>query len=143
MDLLGAIAPWCRGIGEYGALMISQKRIADSGAAAGFLTLMGNEKRLAIMGHLIDTELSVGAIAEKVELSQSALSQHLAKLRAAGLVQTRRDRQMIYYSCDSEAVRRLLRLLSELFGRDGTAQARAPQPSLDGQSRKILDGAES
>ncbi|MGB3832080.1 MAG: metalloregulator ArsR/SmtB family transcription factor [Mesorhizobium sp.] len=123
--------------------MISQKRIADSGAAAGFLTLMGNEKRLAIMGHLIDTELSVGAIAEKVELSQSALSQHLAKLRAAGLVQTRRDRQMIYYSCDSEAVRRLLRLLSELFGRDGTAQARAPQPSLDGQSRKILDGAES
>lgn len=143
MDLLGAIAPWCRGTGEYGALMISQKRIADSGAAAGFLTLMGNEKRLAIMGHLIDTELSVGAIAEKVELSQSALSQHLAKLRTAGLVQTRRDRQMIYYSCDSEAVRRLLRLLSELFGRDATAQARTPQPSLDGQSQKILDGAES
>ena len=46
--------------------------------------------------------MSVGAIAEKVSLSQSALSQHLAKLRSLNLVETRRDRQMIYYSCKSE-----------------------------------------
>jgi DNA-binding transcriptional ArsR family regulator len=98
--------------------MVSSKLIADTEAAAAFLTLMGNEKRLAIMGHLVDDELSVGAIAERVDLSQSALSQHLAKLRGQGLVRTRRDRQMIYYSCHSEAVRRLLALLADLFDRD-------------------------
>ena len=95
--------------------MISSKLIADTEAAAVFLTLMGNEKRLAIMGHLIDDELSVGTIAERVDLSQSALSQHLAKLRGLGLVETRRDRQMIYYTCRSDAVRRLLALLADLF----------------------------
>jgi DNA-binding transcriptional ArsR family regulator len=99
--------------------MISNKLIADTEAAATFLTLMGNEKRLAIMGHLVDDELSVGAIAERVDLSQSALSQHLAKLRGLGLVQTRRDRQMIYYTCRSDAVRRLLALLDEIFSYDG------------------------
>jgi DNA-binding transcriptional ArsR family regulator len=95
--------------------METTKSTANADAAA-FLTLMGNEKRLAIMTHLIDTELSVGAIADKVELSQSALSQHLAKLRAFDLVQTRRDRQTIYYSCRSEAVRKLLYLLEQIFG---------------------------
>ncbi len=120
--------------------MMLHKRIADIEAAATFLTLMGNEKRLAIMAHLMDTELSVGAIADKVELSQSALSQHLAKLRAAGLVQTRRDRQMIYYSCDAEAVRRLLSMLSEFFG-----TSRLHQAQMDGKpdrrSGEILAGA--
>ncbi len=120
--------------------MMLHRRIADIEAAATFLTLMGNEKRLAIMAHLMDTELSVGAIADKVELSQSALSQHLAKLRAAGLVQTRRDRQMIYYSCDAEAVRRLLSMLSEFFG-----TSRLHQAQMDGKpdrrSGEILAGA--
>lgn len=102
--------------------MASTRVIADIETAAAFLTLMGNEKRLAILGHLLDEELSVGAIAERVSLSQSALSQHLAKLRGFGLVETRRDRQMIYYSCRSEAVRALLDLLAERFGgRPGTS----------------------
>lgn len=67
--------------------------------AASFLGVMANTKRLAIMHLLVErqAELSVGAIAEHVHLSQSALSQHLAKMRAADLVQTRRDRQTIYY----------------------------------------------
>jgi DNA-binding transcriptional ArsR family regulator len=92
--------------------------VIDTEAAAVFLALMGNEKRLAIMSHLIDGELSVGAIAERVDLSQSALSQHLAKLRGHGLVRTRRDRQMIYYSCHSDAVRRLLALLAGIFSEE-------------------------
>jgi DNA-binding transcriptional ArsR family regulator len=96
--------------------MISNKLIAHAESAAAFLTLMGNEKRLLIVAHLIDGEMSVGAIAEKVQLSQSALSQHLAKLRGLDLVDTRRDRQMIYYSCKSEAVRELLRMLEGIFG---------------------------
>ncbi|CAM5454654.1 hypothetical protein ATER59S_02898 [Aquamicrobium terrae] len=120
--------------------MMLHKRIADIEAAATFLTLMGNEKRLAIMAHLMDTELSVGAIADKVELSQSALSQHLAKLRTAGLVQTRRDRQMIYYSCDAEAVRRLLSMLSEFFGTSRLHQAQM-DGKLDRRSGEILVGA--
>jgi len=108
-------------------MVFSSKPIADTEAAAAFLTLMGNEKRLAIMAYLVDDELSVGAIAERVDLSQSALSQHLAKLRREGLVQTRRDRQMIYYSCRSETVRRLLGLLADLFDReDGTAEIERP-----------------
>ena len=84
--------------------------------AAALLSLLANGKRLTIVEHLIDNEeMSVGAIAEKVSLSQSALSQHLAKLRSMNLVETRRERQTIYYSCHSEAVRRLLGTLEEMF----------------------------
>jgi DNA-binding transcriptional ArsR family regulator len=105
--------------------MDSDKLVANAGEAATFLALMGNEKRLLIMSHLMDAELSVGAIAEKVDLSQSALSQHLAKLRAQNLVQTRRDRQMIYYSSRSAAVRALLEMLDGVFG-----EAEEPRPAL-------------
>ena len=59
--------------------------------------------------------MTVGTIADKVSLSQSALSQHLAKLRSLGLVETRRDRQMIYYSCNSHAVKQVLRTLDGIF----------------------------
>jgi len=85
--------------------MISKKLAANAETAAAFLNLLGNEKRLLIMNHLAGGELSVGILAERVQLSQSALSQHLAKLRAFGLVDTRRDRQMVYYSCSSGAAR--------------------------------------
>jgi DNA-binding transcriptional ArsR family regulator len=83
--------------------------------AAALLSLLANSKRLTIVEQLIDKEMSVGAIAETVSLSQSALSQHLAKLRSMNLVETRRDRQTIYYSCRSEAVRRLLGTLEDMF----------------------------
>jgi ArsR family transcriptional regulator, virulence genes transcriptional regulator len=102
--------------------MVSKKLIANAESAASFLTLMGNEKRLLIMIYLADGEMSVGAIAEKVLLSQSALSQHLAKLRALDLVETRRDRQMIYYSCKSDAVRELLNTLDGIFGEGEPSQ---------------------
>ena len=95
--------------------MKPKKLTANAEAAASLLTLMGNEKRLLIMSHLLDTEMSVGAIAEKVSLSQSALSQHLARLRNEELVETRRDRQMIYYTCKSEAVRKPLGTLEGIF----------------------------
>lgn len=97
-------------------MIVSSKLIDNAATAAAFLMLMGNEKRLVIVSHLLEGEMSVGAIAEKVELSQSALSQHLAKLRAMELVETRRDRQMIYYSCKSEAARALLHTLDDVFG---------------------------
>jgi ArsR family transcriptional regulator, virulence genes transcriptional regulator len=96
--------------------MISTKLLENAEAAAEFLALIGNEKRLAILALLIQGEMSVGAIAERVVLSQSALSQHLAKLRGLDLVETRRDRQMIYYSCKSDAVRKILRTLDSIYG---------------------------
>ncbi|MGB3389062.1 MAG: metalloregulator ArsR/SmtB family transcription factor [Pseudaminobacter sp.] len=95
--------------------MVSRPVLKNAGAAATLLTLLGNEKRLVILGLLLDGEMSVGAIAEKVDLSQSALSQHLAKLRSVELVETRRDRQMIYYSCNSDAVRQLMGTLDGIF----------------------------
>ncbi|MER9402223.1 metalloregulator ArsR/SmtB family transcription factor [Mesorhizobium sp. M0615] len=91
--------------------MISRNLAASAKTVSAFLSLMGNEKRLLIMNHLAGGELSAGVLAEKVQLSQSALSQHLAKLRAFGLVDTRRDGQVIYYYCSSGAARELLAML--------------------------------
>ena len=76
--------------------MVSRKLFDNAATAADLLSLLGNEKRLAILGHLQNGEMSVGAIAAKISLSQSALSQHLAKLRKFKVVDTRRERQTIY-----------------------------------------------
>lgn len=67
------------------------------------------------MCHIADQELTVGAIAERVALSQSALSQHLAKLRGSGLVETRRDKQKIYYSCAEGPVPALLAAIDTIL----------------------------
>ncbi|MBS9721123.1 helix-turn-helix transcriptional regulator [Tianweitania sp. BSSL-BM11] len=82
---------------------------------AALLSMLGNTKRLLIMCHLREGEMSVGKIAESVQLSQSALSQHLAKLRQLQLVETRRDKQTIYYSLSSPVTRNLLSTLEELY----------------------------
>jgi len=96
--------------------MVSKRLLDNAEEAAEFLNLISNEKRLAILAYLLHGEMSVGSIADKVDLSQSALSQHLAKLRSLDLVDTRRDRQMIYYSCNSDAVRQVLQTLDGIFG---------------------------
>ena len=95
--------------------MYATRLAENADDAAALLALLANGKRLTIIEHLLEREMSVGAIAKKVALSQSALSQHLAKLRSLNLVETRRDRQMIYYSCKSEAARRLLHTLDGIF----------------------------
>ena len=91
-----------------------EKLEENADQAAAILSLLANGKRLTIVGHLIKEEMSVGTIARKVALSQSALSQHLAKLRSLNLVETRRERQTIYYSCKSESVRNLIGTLREM-----------------------------
>ena len=70
---------------------------ARAGEAAQLLKLLANDHRLIILCRLSDEELSVSELGEYVNLSQSALSQHLGKLRAERLVATRRDAQTIYY----------------------------------------------
>lgn len=84
--------------------------------SAALLVAMANPRRLAILDLLVQGELPVGEIALRVGLSQSALSQHLSKLRAQRLVSTRRDAQTIYYSCQSPAVLAVLATLGEIFG---------------------------
>ena len=83
--------------------------------AAALLASMANAKRLLVLCHLVEGERSVGDLAEIVGLSQSALSQHLAKMRLQGLVRTRRDGQTIYYSLASPAVRALLETLYGIY----------------------------
>lgn len=82
---------------------------------AALLAAMSNLKRLEILHLLSEREASVGELAERVGLSQSALSQHLAKLRWAGLVTTKRNAQSISYFCSSQTVRRILDLLSAMY----------------------------
>lgn len=66
--------------------------------AAALLKALANPHRLQILCVLGEGELSVGALNERIPLSQSALSQHLAVLRSDGLVRTRRESQAIHYS---------------------------------------------
>jgi DNA-binding transcriptional ArsR family regulator len=84
--------------------------------AASLLKLLANENRLLILCRLaIAGELSVGSLADAVSLSQSALSQHLAKMREDGLVATRRDAQTIYYRIADENAVQLLAALKNIY----------------------------
>lgn len=84
-------------------------------AAEHMLKALANRHRLMILCELNAGECSVGELQEAVGLSQSAISQHLARLRADELVATRREAQTIYYSLSSEPVRRIMTLLYELY----------------------------
>ncbi|ODT81500.1 MAG: transcriptional regulator [Pelagibacterium sp. SCN 64-44] len=91
------------------------KMAENADRAAQLLVAMANPKRLLILCHLLDRELNVGELAERVALGQSPLSQHLSKLRAWGLVSTRREGQQVRYSLASDEVRRLLETLYGLY----------------------------
>jgi len=88
---------------------------AHAGEAAGFLKALGNEQRLMILCSLLAGPLSVGELNECVDLSQSALSQHLALLRAAGLVETRREAQSIFYSLPAGPVTQVMAVLQDIY----------------------------
>lgn len=102
------------------------QRLASIERGSSLLEIMANAKRLHVLTVLSDGETSVKSLGEIVGLSQSALSQHLAKFRKAGLVTTRRDAQSIYYSCTSDAVSQILKLLETIFhdGEDGETAER-------------------
>lgn len=100
-------------------------RIVDAGltelerkaaAAAVLLKLLANENRLLILCRIaLKGELSVSTLAAEVGLSQSALSQHLAKMREEGLVATRRNGQTVFYHIADENAARLLQALKGIF----------------------------
>lgn len=83
--------------------------------AAELLKMMGNERRLMILCQLGNGEKSVGELEGLIGLKQSALSQHLAKLRAEKLVATRRVSQTVYYRLASEEVSALINTLYGLY----------------------------
>jgi len=88
---------------------------SKAGEAAKLLAALANERRLAILCELIEGERSVGELVDAVGLTQSALSQHLAKLRAAGIVATRRDAQTIFYRLASAAASSVLATLAAIY----------------------------
>lgn len=80
------------------------------------LAAMANANRISILALLLRSgEISVGALSEELSLGQAAMSQHLAKLRRAGLVRTRREAQTIYYSILSAVVEQILASLPGIF----------------------------
>jgi DNA-binding transcriptional ArsR family regulator len=83
--------------------------------AAELLKALANEQRLMILCHLVQGPLSVGQLNERVPLSQSALSQHLAVLRESAVVQTERDSQTVTYSLPQGVVTRLIEVLYQEF----------------------------
>jgi DNA-binding transcriptional ArsR family regulator len=84
--------------------------------AVGVMRLLSSAPRLKILCHLCtEGEMSVGALLERVPLSPSALSQHLGRLRSEGLVETRKERQTVYYRVEREDVARILWTLHGLY----------------------------
>jgi DNA-binding transcriptional ArsR family regulator len=86
-----------------------------AGEAAALLKALANDQRLLVLCSLLDGPLSVGEINERVELSQSALSQHLAVLRTARIVTTRRESQTIYYALSEGPALKVMEVLYEAF----------------------------
>ena len=87
----------------------------SNSSKARLLTNMSNAARLEILEIISETETSVNELAERLKMSQSAILQHLARLREDGLVTTRRDAQTIYYRCANPGVQRVLDILNEIF----------------------------
>ena len=84
--------------------------------AARLLKLLASEQRLLLLCRLIEGEASGGDMAKHAKLAQSAASQHLAKMRAEGLVATRREAQTIYFRLAVPAAARVLGTLYEIYG---------------------------
>lgn len=84
-------------------------------AASMLLKQLSNQHRLMILCSLIDDELSVTELNDRTHLSQSALSQHLASLRNAGLVQTRREAQTIFYQLQGNEAIQIIGVLKSIY----------------------------
>ena len=94
----------------------------EAAKAASLLRALSNEQRLLILCYLAEErELAVGQLGDRLDLSQSALSQHLALLRSRGLVASRRAGQTIYYSLAGREAPALLATLYEVFCRKAKA----------------------
>ncbi len=90
----------------------------QAGEAVGLLKALGNPHRLMLLCVLQEKEMTVGEINQRVPISQSSLSQHLAWLRQRDFVSCRRQGQHIYYRLSKEEVRAVIALLYQLYCRE-------------------------
>lgn len=88
---------------------------AHSRDAAELLKQLSNEHRLMILCILGEDEMSVGELNARIPLSQSALSQHLASLRRADLVSTRKESQTVYYRLEGDKALRVIEVLQSIY----------------------------
>lgn len=108
---------------------------ATARSAADVLSLLADESRLKILWVLGQGEVSVGALAELVGSKPSAVSQHLAKLRLAGMVEVRREGTFAFYrACDDHIERIVADLVAHTSEELAAAEARAPGA---GESRAV------
>jgi ArsR family transcriptional regulator len=87
----------------------------QAGEAAAFLKQLANEKRLLILCRLVAGEATVGELCDIAGLSQSAASQHLARMRSEGLVEGRKSGLQVHYSISDERCRGVLEHLKSSF----------------------------
>lgn len=98
------------------AIMSGREELqAHSRDAVDLLKQLSNEHRLMILCLLGEDEMSVGDLNERIPLSQSALSQHLANLRRAGLVSTRKESQTVYYCLQGDRALRVIQVLQSIY----------------------------
>lgn len=88
---------------------------ANAEAAARMLSTLSHPGRLMALCHLLDGEMPVGRLAEKVGLAPATLSQHLARMRDLRMVETRRDGQTILYRLASPEIRAILETLHAVY----------------------------
>ena len=94
----------------------------NAGQAAGLMKLLGHPHRMMILCELKQGECSVTELSEKIGISQSPLSQHLARMRHEGVVSSRRDAQTVYYSLLGDEVAAVVSLLYDLYCGEGSCQ---------------------
>ena len=83
--------------------------------ASSLMKVLGHSGRLMVLCHLAEDEISVGDLADALEMSQSALSQHLARMRAEGLVETRRESQTVYYRLAEGEARDVIKSIYDIY----------------------------
>lgn len=86
-----------------------------SGEASALLKLLSNQHRLLILCHLVEGELCVSDLEERLHISQSSLSQHLARLREQRVVDFRKESTTVYYHIADARAERVLQTLYEIF----------------------------
>jgi ArsR family transcriptional regulator len=103
-------------IAAGGVAPVDPQRMAVAAAkACELMKTLGHKDRLMVLCHLSSGEKSVGELATLLQIPQSPLSQHLARMRKESLVKTRRDAQTIYYSIASGEAARIVALMHELY----------------------------
>ncbi len=105
----------CKGATTRSAADLAEAMAAKGEAVSGFLKGLANQQRLMILCSLAGGEQHVGALIEATGIAPTSMSQHLARLRAAGIVAVRRDHRTLHYRIAHPAVGELIETLHRHF----------------------------